>query len=399
MPLVSVKIVGAASSSIRHADRLKPYFMCLDREPATLMTRVSVATWKLRFCIQIVILFVLTLIPVIAATAQEMPQELAKFLTSRIGLTAKELASVRQGKVIAKVLPSKQQEVAVFGVVLVKAPADFFMARFRDIESYKKGTSVPLVKKFSDPPRIEDLAQLNVDEEDFDALKNCRIGNCDVKLSAAAIERLAKEIDWNAPDAIEQVNELARVALLEYVRRYLTGGNMALNEYNDKKKPLRIADQFDAILKASPYIYDYEPEFYEYLREYPAKHLDDSEDFIYWSKEKFGLKPVISVTHVSIYSRPGTEHKLIASKQIYASHYFEASLGLTAVVVAQSQDPSFYLLYLNRSRSDALRGGFSGLASGQVKRSARSGLQENMKKIKLSIESGSPRLEGRVALQ
>jgi hypothetical protein len=42
---------------------------------------------------------------------------------------------------------------------------------------------------------------------------------------------------------------------------------------------------------------------------------------------------------------------------------------------------------LNRSRSDALHGGFSGLARGPVKRSAQTGMQKNMQKIKLSIES------------
>lgn len=66
----------------------------------------------------------------------------------------------------------------------------------------------------------------------------------------------------------------------------------------------------------------------------------------------------------------------------------EASLGLTAVVASSQQsEPGFYLLYLNRSRSDALRGGFSGLARGQVKRSARDGMQKNMLRIKFSIES------------
>ena len=163
---------------------------------------------------------------------------------------------------------------------------------------------------------------------------------------------------------------------------------MALIEYNDKKKPLRAAEQFDAILKASPYIYDYEPEFYEYLRGYPVKPPDSMDGFIYWSKEKFGLKPVISVTHVSIYRRLGSGRTLIASKQIYASHYFEASLGLTAVVVSlQEAEPSFYLLYLNRSRLDSLPGGFGALARGQVKSRASSGVQKNMEKIKLSIES------------
>jgi hypothetical protein len=322
------------------------------------------------------------------ANAQETPEGLTTFLKDRIGLSTKDLAEVKRGAVVAKVLRSEPQEVAVFGIVRVNAPEDFFLERFRDIESYKKGTSVPQVKKFSTPPRIQDVHQLTVDREDFDSLKNCRVGSCDVKLSAQAIARLHEEIDWDAPDASEQVNELARASLLEYVNRYLTGGNKALTEYSDKKTPLRLADEFAAILNASPYIYDYEPEFYAYLRDYPAKRIDGSEDFIYWSKEKFGLKPVISVTHVSIYRKPQSGRTLIASKQIYASHYFEASLGLTAVVASSQQsEPGFYLLYLNRSRSDALHGGFSGLARGQVKRSARNGMQKNMRKVKLSMEN------------
>ena len=276
------------------------------------------------------------LVPLFPVCAQEPLQGLSKFLQERIGLSTNEINNVERGEVVAKVLPSESQEVAVFGVVLVNAPVDFFLEKFRDIESYKKGTSVPLVEKFSNPPRVEDLNQLEIDKADLAALKSCKIGDCDVKLSAAAIARLRNEINWNSPNATQQVNHLARAALLEYVKQYLAGGNMALSEYNDKKKTLRVADAFNSILKASPYIYDYEPEFYEYLRDYPAKRLDDLEDFIYWSKEKFGLKPVISVTHVSIYRKPGTGRTLIASKQIYASHYFEASLGLTVVVDTQT---------------------------------------------------------------
>ena len=35
------------------------------------------------------------------------------------------------------------------------------------------------------------------------------------------------------------------MSFLEYVTRYLAGGNRALSENNDKKKFLRIAEQFD----------------------------------------------------------------------------------------------------------------------------------------------------------
>jgi hypothetical protein len=209
-----------------------------------------------------------------------------------------------------------------------------------------------------------------------------------VKLPSNVILRVQKEIDWSSPDAEQKVTELGRTALLQYVERYLAGGNEQLSEYSDKKLPLRVAEQFDAILKASPYIFDYDPEFYGYLSDYPKKHLDGVEDFLYWSKEKFGLKPVISVTHVSIYRKPEFNVTLIASKQIYANHYFEASLGLTvALAASQDPDPSFYLLYFNRSRSDALHGGFSGLARGQVKSRARKGALENLAKIQRSIEA------------
>jgi len=319
----------------------------------------------------------------LCALAQQLPQQLETFLRERVQFSDKQLADAAQGKAVAKILSSDRNEIAVFGTVLIHAPAELYVERFRDIEPFKKGTAVPIVKKFSEPPRLDDVRELTVDEEDFNALKDCRVGKCDVKLPSEIIERLQAEIDWSAPDARQKVDRLARAALLEYVKRYQQGGNAELSEYNDKKTPRRVAEEFDAILKASPYIYDYTPEFYDYLREYPRKRLDNVEDFIYWSKEKFGLKPVISVTHVSIYPEPQRKVTLIASKQIYASHYFEASLGLTVVVPAGN---GFYLLYFNRSRADALRGGFSGMVRGKVQGRTRDGAQENLEKVKAFME-------------
>ena len=52
---------------------------------------------------------------------------------------------------------------------------------------------------------------------------------------------------------------------------------------------------------------------------------------------------------------------LIASKGIYANHSLEASLGLTALIHSKSSAlPRTYLVYVNRSRTDALRGLFAG---------------------------------------
>lgn len=337
--------------------------------------------------IRVVTLFLIAILVAAPSSAQTPTDQLWTFLREKVQFTALEIDAVHQGKAVAKILPSEKQEVAVFGIVLVRAPADFFLDRFRNIESYKRGTSVPQVKKFSNPPRIEDLQQLTIDAGDLNSLKSCRVGDCGVKLPSDVIERL-HEIDWSDPNAAQQATVLGREALLEYVKRYLAGGNEELSEYSDKKQPLRVADQFAAILNASPYVFEYQPEFYEYLRDYPKKRLDHVANFVYWSNEKFGLKPVISVTHVSIYSPLEAGLTIIASKQIYASHYFEASLGLTVTIAdVQNSQPCFYLLYFNRSRSDALHGGFSGMARGRVRSRARKGTEENLAKISRSIET------------
>jgi len=114
--------------------------------------------------------------------AQTPSPALQTFLRQRLQFNDQDIENVAKGKAVARIMPSEKQEVAVFGIVLVRVPAEFFVGRFPDIESYKKGTSVPNVKKFSDPPKIEDLPQLTIDEDDLRELRNCKVGDCGVKL-------------------------------------------------------------------------------------------------------------------------------------------------------------------------------------------------------------------------
>jgi hypothetical protein len=74
---------------------------------------------------------------------------------------------------------------------------------------------------------------------------------------------------------------------------------------------------------------------------------------IYWSREHygFGLKPLINVTHTMFY-KASPSVTVIAAKQIWASHYYDGSLGITVLADA---NPGTYFVYLNRSRIDLLR--------------------------------------------
>jgi hypothetical protein len=73
----------------------------------------------------------------------------------------------------------------------------------------------------------------------------------------------------------------------------------------------------------------------------------------------------------------------IASKQLYANHYFDASLGLSAFVEGNGRaTSSSYLLYLNRSRIGALQGSFVGLKRSVIGARIRQGLGKNLMMIR-----------------
>src|SRR5262249_54093014 len=136
-------------------------------------------------------------------------------------------------------------------------------------------------------------------------------------------------------------------------------------------------------------MYDYAPEFQKYLETFPYHRPPNTEDFVYWSKEKFGFKPMLSLTHVTIYKvpRPGGFDVLIATKGIYANHYLESSLGLTRFVQNPSSSGNSYLMYINRSRTDALRGMFAGLKRTMIGGSLRDAAKKHMELIKRKLEA------------
>jgi hypothetical protein len=121
----------------------------------------------------------------------------------------------------------------------------------------------------------------------------------------------------------------------------------------------------------------------------PGSDLPGAEEFIYWSKEQFGLKPVVSITHVVIYQprRFDVPDVVIASKQIFASRYLGGSLAITlGARPSAAGPPSFYMAYVNRSRPR----GFPPVIGGLVRRVAqgqtRNGLQEQLAIAKDRLE-------------
>jgi hypothetical protein len=314
------------------------------------------------------------------------------FLRQSLKLTTAHLETVARGEPVTVDLPSTvSREIAVAGVVRILTPADRIVSLVRDIERLESGPGFLGTKRFSDPPALSDLDTLQLPREDIAALRTCRPGRCDVKLGQGAFD-LLKQIDWSAPDAADRVNALARRTALEYVNAYREGGNAELAVYLDTERPQFIAREFDDMIRQrASQLPDVLPGLADYLSAYPGGPRPAGlEDFFYWSLADFGLKPVFRLNHVVVVPFPeGATRYAIATKLLYASHYFHTALELRAVVDdASAPGRASYLVVLNVARSDGLTGTFGGIVRAKARGGSRRGLQKVLGVTKRRAEAG-----------
>lgn len=303
--------------------------------------------------------------------AQNSVAELHKTLLDKAGFLESDFAILEQGKTVVHLLPVKhKREVAVCGLIKLGVPAEMFLESFLQTMTEKNNQAILEIGRFSSAPILADLQGLTFEDRDIEDLKECVTGACKMKLSAAMIERLHAEVDWQAPDYRSQANRLLKIMLLDYVRDYLSRGDDALIEYHDKAQAVRLGDEHRALMGSTTYL---NQQFQGFMK----SEVSLMENVIVWSKIKFGLKPVIAFNHIMVYKRvqQSGPQILVASKQIYANHYFDASLGLTAFVQVAGVHPQAYLFYENRSRADGLEGAFSKIKRGIVEERAVEGLE------------------------
>jgi hypothetical protein len=307
-------------------------------------------------------------------------------LRKYLRLAESDVAALRRGDVVSRSQAIDKRELTGFGAVRVSVTADEYALRFRDIVRFKRSEMVLQIGVMGREPSASDVAALTLDSSDVSGLRKCRVGDCDLRLTAPAIARLERE-DRSARDFPERAARFVRDLLVEEARTYLTAGGGALPAYVDNEQPRDRLEAFRTMLRPSPFLLEYQPELFRYLEQYPREPLAGVDDLIYWSREKFGLKPVISLTHLVIYRPSGRQGVVFtATRQIYASHYFDASLGISALVEASADPSDRYLLYANRSRLDTFGGIFGPLARAIAQRRIRESMAENVRQTKERLE-------------
>jgi len=334
-------------------------------------------------------LLLLFLVHLPASNAQDV--EPFKFFRDYVGLKEDQIAAIRNGKAVAKIVESRTpDEVVVFGSVYVQSTPEKYLKLASDIDALRKLPSYLAIRKFSDPPQLSDLDGFTLEADDIKHLKNCEPGKCDVQLPTEAMDAFKQSVNWSAPDAANQVNQLAQKMALEAIQRYTQGGNAALGTYMDKHHPAVVGETFTSLLSRSKALPVYLPELERYLLEYPEAKSENIQSEFYWEKVNFGLKPTLRIVQAIVYRGPRSTDPAyaVAVKQLYASHYFEAALDLTVCVRDQENpDRGFYLITLKGSQ----QAGLTGLKGGIVRKVAvdktRSSLERALGAIKQKLES------------
>ena len=311
------------------------------------------------------------------------------FLTQSGGLGEADVRRINNGGIVSRTLPADHEgEVAVVGVAPMRVTPQFYASRLADIATFKKLDAVLQIGTFSDRPQLSNVRGLTLDPSEVRALRDCRVHDCDLQLPAAMIERFRAEIDWHAPDSSARATALVRQGLVEYVGRYRASGGREHLVYADERKPVDVGAEFEALVNTDRVLPRF-PELRRWLLD-PSAALSRMADVVYWSKERAAGRTVISITHLSIVHMPGGSpaEYVASSKQLYASRYFDVSLGLTVLIPDRSADAArTVVVYLNRSRLDAFGGLFGGLARRIVRSRASGGLDDQLERVRTRLEA------------
>ena len=329
-----------------------------------------------------------------AIAAEDAKDRLHRFLKNDMAFSEKEFKSFKEGQTVTKKLKTAtKHEVGMFSIAKINVSKDFLLKNYS-----KKGMNLETAAANSwgiikTPPQIEALGEITLPKRDIKDLANCKPGKCKVKAPVGAINKII-ELDAKAPEFEQKANQLLQQDTVDYVNKYLKDGNKMLVEYGDKKKPVRLAEQFKGLMTASPYLKKHVPDLYAYLDNYPNSQLPQAEDTFMWIKEELDNKdarPILSVNHMVVYQPDGSSGEpIVALKQLYATHYFEANLSLTVLFEdVEGSDKSVYLLNVSRARIDILRE-VPGFLAGKLYKGARDLLHKKMETVKRNMEKSNP---------
>jgi hypothetical protein len=306
-------------------------------------------------------------------------------LGERLGLPAAEVARFVSGEVVVRnIAATAGDEVAAVGAVRGAGDLRRLLAWLHDIESFMRAAGTQNVGAIKDPATSADFARLSLDDVEFADLAVCRPGNCEVRMPAAYLARFQKEVAFKSADARTQAAALTRTLLADYVAAYQRGGDAAVGALHNPQAPGESANGFRDMLRRSTKAWDLAYPLASYLETYPASPPDKTVSRFYWTRDKVGRKPVLTLHHVVIEEFPDGR-VLMADKQFYASRDIDAALVI-ALGIPTADTKRYDLVVSVKARADAVSGVAGRVLRGRIEKEVAGGLRNYLTWIRDSMK-------------
>jgi hypothetical protein len=313
-------------------------------------------------------------------------------LPAAFDLSPAERAQLGGDKIVARVEIPDHSEVALLAAVRVRTTPEAFRRCALDPRCLKDGENLLAAGRFSATPLARELEAVPLEEAELQPLRDCRPGDCRFRLSAEAMEGLRRAVDWSKSRPADAAARYLRAMLLAQAEAYLAEGNRALPRYENNDHPVHSGESLQELLARPLFLLDQAPELRRYLSAFPSPADADSlQEYLCWSKEKIWGKRVVALDHVMVQEQPEGEafRIVVASKKIYATHYFDSSLELLALE-GKAGDDAATLILSSRSRADIRTSGFTWYERLLVRHFGRGRLEDHLLALKRRLEQPTP---------
>lgn len=324
---------------------------------------------------------------VAVAAAPPAPTATPRALLHEIAaISDREWAAIEHGAPVVRTLSTNSREVAVAGAVRINADRARLIARLRSIDTLKRSAVVLDAATFSAQPGAADLARLSLEEHSLD-LRDCRPGDCRVRLTAEDIARFHRDVNWNAPDWRARSADVWRHVLAAHAAAYQKHGRSALPTYTNKTDSLSVSSELDILLSHYSFLRAWSPSFLRYMQGFGPGVPAGAASTLYWSKEDFGIRPIVRISHQVIQpAAHGNDPALVVTNQVYADHYLDAALTVTMAVAAGDDSGAFYMISVNRARTRSLGGWLRAIVRSAVHSRTRDAMQKILTATKTALE-------------
>ena len=320
-----------------------------------------------------------------AGAAPQAGAGVERALADRFGLTEAERTTLAAGFETARALRSPARDgVAAIGAIWIDARPSLYLQWAERGMDVAGGAAAHAVRRLSNPPVLADFDAMTLSPEEVIELSRCRVGACTLQLDAGAISRVAA-LDWRRPHASAEASAIVRETMLDVALRYLASGNAGLPHYHDARHHTDVEENLARLVDEEAAAGRVPEPLLAVLRGH-TEMPPQAAGYLSWTTNGFGLKPTTRLNHTVVYRGQDYVRGIIATKQLYASHYFHGGLEMRYVIADPLADDRFVLVMVTRTRSDGLTGLTGALVGNTIRRRALHSLRAYLRFTKDTVE-------------